>query len=95
MQRYVRLYGTRSERLLADARSMAALGPCFGYDLYQLEVDFLVRDEWASTADDILWRRTKLGLRLSAQERREHDEYLQGIRKESDAAVLNQWIVLT
>ena len=44
------------------------LGRCFGADLYQREIDWLTGTEWARTADDILWRRTKLGLRLHAGE---------------------------
>jgi glycerol-3-phosphate dehydrogenase len=65
-RRLVRAYGTRAASVLAGARDRAALGTCFGADLYQREVDYLVREEWARTADDILWRRTKLGLRIDA-----------------------------
>jgi len=65
-RRYARLYGTRARLLLGTARALADLGTHFGADLYQREIDFLVETEWARTADDILWRRTKLGLRLDA-----------------------------
>jgi glycerol-3-phosphate dehydrogenase len=41
------------------------LGEHFGSDLYQAEVDYLIRHEWATQAEDILWRRSKLGLRVS------------------------------
>ena len=68
-QRYARLYGTRARPLLANARSLAALGACLGADLYEREVDFLRATEWASTADDILWRRTKTGLFLDREQR--------------------------
>src|SRR5262245_4229945 len=64
--RYARLYGTRARLLLDAGRALADLGDYFGADLYQREVDFLVETEWARTAEDILWRRTKLGLRLDA-----------------------------
>jgi glycerol-3-phosphate dehydrogenase len=64
--RYARNYGTRSETLLAGAAQLADLGECFGSDLYEREVAYLVRHEWARETDDILWRRSKLGLRLSA-----------------------------
>ena len=64
-ERYVRLYGTRARTLLGFARGLVDLGIPFGGDLYQREVDFLIETEWARTADDILWRRTKLGLRLT------------------------------
>jgi glycerol-3-phosphate dehydrogenase len=65
-RRYVRLYGTRARLLLSATRALSDLGTHFGADLYQREIDFLVETEWARTADDILWRRTKLGLRLAA-----------------------------
>ncbi len=63
--RLARLYGTRMESLLESVSGIAGLGRCFGADLYQREVDFLIRTEWACTAEDILWRRTKLGLLLT------------------------------
>lgn len=63
--RLVRHYGTRAERLLDGARSLSDLGECYGADLYEREVAYLVANEWAASAEDILWRRTKLGLRLS------------------------------
>ena len=66
--RYVRTYGTRARELLDGARGARDLGACFGSDLYEREVDFLVRTEWARSADDIVWRRTKLGLRLTPAE---------------------------
>jgi glycerol-3-phosphate dehydrogenase len=65
-RRYARLYGTRARLLLGTARALADLGAHFGADLYQREIDFLIETEWARTAEDILWRRTKLGLRLDA-----------------------------
>ena len=63
--RLARAYGTRVERILGAARSMADLGRDFGCGLTQAELDYLARDEWARTADDVLWRRSKLGLHLS------------------------------
>ncbi len=66
--RYVALYGTRAEDLLAHAGSLLDLGRHFGADLYQREVDFLREREWARTAEDIVWRRSKLGLRLTPVE---------------------------
>jgi glycerol-3-phosphate dehydrogenase len=64
-QRYARAYGTRTERLLADARSLADLGPEIGEGLREAEVKYLTFYEWALTAKDVLWRRSKLGLRVS------------------------------
>ncbi len=66
--RYARLYGIRALELLGDANKPDDLGPCFGADLHAREIDFLMDREWARTAEDIVWRRTKLGLRLTAVE---------------------------
>jgi glycerol-3-phosphate dehydrogenase len=60
--RLVRLYGTKARVLLGNAKSAADLGPRFGPELTGAEADYLVVHEWAMTADDILWRRTKAGL---------------------------------
>jgi glycerol-3-phosphate dehydrogenase len=67
--RLVRAYGTRVDRVLGPARSFEELGPCIGADLTAAEVRYLVEREWAQTADDVLWRRTKLGLHFSSEER--------------------------
>ena len=67
-RRLVRAYGTLAAEMLGDARGAADLGRCFGADLTEREVDWLIRTEWARTADDVLWRRSKLGLRLNATE---------------------------
>ncbi len=53
------------ERVLGSARCMSDLGRDFGCGLTQAELDHLARDEWARTADDVLWRRSKLGLHLT------------------------------
>ena len=68
--RLVRAYGTRVERVLGPARRLEDLGPCLGADLTCVEVRYLMEREWAQTEDDVLWRRTKLGLRFSSEERR-------------------------
>jgi glycerol-3-phosphate dehydrogenase len=67
--RLVRAYGTRVDRVLGPARSLEDLGPCLGADLTGAEVRYLMEREWAQTEDDVLWRRTKLGLRFSPDER--------------------------
>jgi glycerol-3-phosphate dehydrogenase len=64
--------------LLGDISSIEGLGRNFGSDLYEVEVRYLVAEEWARTAADILWRRSKKGLYLSAQEVLALDEYLAG-----------------
>ena len=61
-QRYARAYGTRVHRLLNGAAAPADLGRDLGGGLYEAEVDYLVKHEWARTPEDVLWRRTKLGL---------------------------------
>ncbi len=62
--RLVRTYGTQAQEMLADADSADALGQDFGATLSAREVDWLIDREFAKTAQDILWRRTKLGLRI-------------------------------
>jgi glycerol-3-phosphate dehydrogenase len=74
--RLVRLYGTKTAVLLGDARTIDELGAHFGADLYAREVDYLVAHEWARTTEDVLWRRTKLGLRASAEDAARLGEYL-------------------
>ncbi|WP_116134458.1 glycerol-3-phosphate dehydrogenase [Tropicimonas sp. IMCC34043] len=67
-QHYARLYGTRVTRIVGQARSLADLGRHFGGDLYEAEARYLVAEEWALTAEDVLWRRTKHRLQLSTDE---------------------------
>jgi glycerol-3-phosphate dehydrogenase len=62
LERIAHAYGTRAGRVLGDARSLADLGEHIGGDLYARELDHLVREEWARRPEDVLWRRTKLGL---------------------------------
>ena len=62
-RRLARAYGTNARRILSSARSLAELGESFDGGLTAAEVDYLVHHEWARTPDDILWRRSKLGLR--------------------------------
>ena len=66
-RRMVRAYGTRLDRILGDARGLDSLGERFGEELTAAEVRYLMRHEFAETADDVLWRRSKLGLRVGAE----------------------------
>jgi glycerol-3-phosphate dehydrogenase len=75
--RLVRQYGTCCYLLLSDAASTGDLGQNFGDDLYALEVDYLCRYEWAMTAEDVLWRRTKMGLRTTADDNARLAAYLE------------------
>ncbi len=68
IHRLVRSYGTEAASVLGDADAETELGRHFGAGLFAREVEWLMRREWARTADDVLWRRSKLGLRLSAAE---------------------------
>lgn len=67
--RYARAYGTRLGTMLGPCRSRADLGAEIVPGLFEVEADWLVKQEWAQTADDILWRRTKLGLHLPSPAR--------------------------
>nr|WP_298728937.1 glycerol-3-phosphate dehydrogenase [uncultured Steroidobacter sp.] len=68
--RLARAYGTRVEKILGKAQAMLDLGEDYGAGLTQAEIDYLIANEWARSAEDILWRRTKLGLHLSEEQRR-------------------------
>jgi glycerol-3-phosphate dehydrogenase len=67
--RLARAYGTRVERIIGSARRREDLGVDLGAGLHEAELDYLRREEWAAQADDVLWRRSKLGLRLDARQR--------------------------
>ena len=69
--RMSRAYGDRLDRLLQSAGSLTGLGRHFGAGLYEAELRYLMEHEFARTADDVLWRRTKLGLELTANQRDE------------------------
>ena len=78
---YARLYGTRARRLLDGARTADDLGRHFGGLLYQREAEFLQREEWASSADDILERRTKHGLHLTPEQRQTFKDWIDTMAK--------------
>ena len=75
-RRLARAYGTRVANILGNAKSLADLGENFGGDLTRAEVDYLCQYEWAMTAEDILWRRSKLGLHLPKDTAVKLDAYL-------------------
>ena len=62
-----RAYGTRLDTVLRGASSLEEMGEHFGGDLYEEELKYLVAHEFAKSADDVLWRRSKLGMHLSAE----------------------------
>ena len=75
-RRWASTYGSRIWKLLDGAHNLSELGEHLGAGLYAREVEYLVREEWARDADDILWRRTKLGLFLNAQQQHQLQRYL-------------------
>ncbi|WP_341208903.1 glycerol-3-phosphate dehydrogenase [uncultured Sphingomonas sp.] len=76
LRRLARAYGTRIEQLLGDARTTANLGEDLGGSLFTREIDYLSANEWASSAEDILFRRSKLGLHVPPDTAARVDAYL-------------------
>jgi glycerol-3-phosphate dehydrogenase len=74
LRRLARRYGTRSSRIIAGATTERDLGENFGVGLSAREIAYLKAEEWAQTADDILWRRTKAGLHLAPDERQRAED---------------------
>ena len=68
VRRLCHAYGTRIEKLLSEVSAPQDLGRDLGGGLTEREIDYLIAEEWAATAEDILWRRSKLGLHLSPEE---------------------------
>ncbi|WP_432468544.1 glycerol-3-phosphate dehydrogenase [Agarivorans sp. Z349TD_8] len=79
IERWCHQFGRQIQTLLAAVKHHG-LGLHFGGQLYQVEVDYLQAEEWAFTAEDILWRRTKQGLQLNADQQQALADYLQESR---------------
>jgi glycerol-3-phosphate dehydrogenase len=75
--RLVRAYGTRVERVMGDAKTREDVAPFFG-PLSAAEARYLMKHEWARTAEDVLWRRSKLGLKLAAAEKEALTQFMAG-----------------
>jgi glycerol-3-phosphate dehydrogenase len=86
--RLAHAYGTRASKVLGNAKSLADLGQSFGATLTEREVRYLMANEWACTADDIVWRRSKLGLRLSAEEIAAIDAWIAAHRAQTERPLL-------
>ena len=86
VRRLARAYGTRVTRILGGAKSLMDLGRTFGADLSEAEVRYLAQAEWAGTAEDVLWRRSKLGLRFSAEQVAELDVFVAQLQRSPLAA---------
>lgn len=76
-RRLVRAYGTEAQVMLEGAQTTADLGMDFGHGLSAREIRWLMQHEYARTAEDVIWRRNKLGLRLSAEQVAALDEFMQ------------------
>jgi glycerol-3-phosphate dehydrogenase len=86
--RLARAYGTRAAKVLGSAKSMTDLGVWFGATLTESEVRYLMSNEWARTAEDVVWRRSKLGLRLSAAEVAALDDWIAAHRADAERPLL-------
>ncbi|MGL4281667.1 MAG: glycerol-3-phosphate dehydrogenase [Albidovulum sp.] len=75
VQHYGRLYGARTKEVVGKAASLAGLGRHFGGNLYEAEARYLVAKEWALTAEDVLWRRTKHRLHLTPAEQKAFSDW--------------------
>lgn len=76
VRRLARAYGSRIERVVGDATCYADLGAEIAPGLFEAELRYLCREEWALAADDVLWRRTKRGLHYSEAERQQVAEWM-------------------
>ncbi len=82
-ERLVAAYGTRAAGIMTGARRTEDLGRNFGWDLTEAEVAYLMAEEWAVTAGDVLWRRTRLGLRFDAESREALERWMAAARGQS------------
>ena len=73
---YARTYGSNSELILASATSIADLGEDFGHEFYEAELRYLVEHEWVRRLDDAIWRRTKQGMWLNAEQQSRISQWL-------------------
>lgn len=84
-RRYSRTYGSNSELILTNVKGLGDLGADFGHDLYEAELRYLVEKEWAVTLDDVIWRRTKLGMRLNDAQKQRISDWLAHHRQQQMA----------
>ncbi|MBU0858515.1 MAG: hypothetical protein KJ667_01130, partial [Alphaproteobacteria bacterium] len=80
--RYARAYGTRMGDVIGKARDLAGLGQHYGDDIYEAELHYLVEYEWARTAEDVLWRRSKSGLHIAPETAKAVESVMPRIVKE-------------
>jgi glycerol-3-phosphate dehydrogenase len=76
-KRFINYYGTLSYQILKNVKSKKDLGINFGHSLTEIEVDWLLKNEFANSADDILWRRTKLGLKFNKSQKNKLTKWIE------------------
>lgn len=76
-ERYARQYGLLSYKFLKGKMSLEEMGEDFGAGMYRAEVDYLIEYEWACTLEDVIWRRTKHGLRLNKEQQGVLSQYIE------------------
>jgi glycerol-3-phosphate dehydrogenase len=86
--RLAHAYGSRAGKWLGSARSMADLGQSFGATLTEAELKYLISSEWACTAEDVVWRRSKLGLLMSSAEIAGIDTWIAAYRASANRPLL-------
>ncbi|CEG56781.1 glycerol-3-phosphate dehydrogenase [Legionella fallonii] len=79
LNRYLYSYGSCTEHFLSKCTSIESMGKRYGTSLYQVELDYLISEEWARHIEDILERRTKLGLVIDSSSKKELENYLTNI----------------
>ncbi len=84
LKRYGRSYGTRMDKFLDGSASLGDLGKNYGDGIYEAEIVYMARYEWARTAEDVLWRRSKLGLRASPATEKNLAAAIQSMNKEEE-----------
>jgi len=85
-RRLARAYGSRAEKIVEGRQGLNDLGQNLGGDLYEAELDYLAAHEWAKTADDVLWRRSKLGLHLDQDAKARVEDWFRHHQKRRRAA---------
>lgn len=87
-RRMVAAYGTRVSEILGAAKERSDLGPAFGPELTGAEVRYLMNKEWARFPDDILWRRSKLGLTMEVRDREALAAFMADVGKPHPASTI-------
>lgn len=82
LYRYARNYGTNMNVIIGKSRNLLGLGQHFGDSIYEAEIRYLMRYEFAQTSDDILWRRSKLGLHISTPTKLALDKFIDSTKHE-------------